>query len=457
MVKFLKDLAGVTKDSLEVGARVGTDWLTGPFKTDELLAKLEETRDELFVVNESLSAQEVERDTAIMDLKIMGAKAAVLNSLATEVAVFAPLAPTPEELDHIERTQKIYDPLEIAYLVTGGLYLVSLLPKLGAGAIKMITLGKFLKDAQNTRFLLGAAKVGKATAVLTVVIFLVETIIKMIHAKKLNEEIEASRVKLREEIQKAERAVALVTQERMETEALRKQMLDDAGVKTTKNFLAAMNDAIADVAADVALVKVARNLLRIGQSQDTVLRMIQLEPEVVERVARRLKIEEMLIAGDCNDMIATNSGAAPREIGLVSRLLTVRGDAARGYSDAELVERHAVTDAVAEMQIELATTELAKHWESLVKEPHLNNIAQDTLIPEAALQLMVAEVSARGQLWEGIPLEIVLEKNPLVARNRLQAMRKGLDADKAFAAATVMSQIEIAVHLRLPLSAVAAV
>ena len=56
MVKFLKDLAGDTKDAVASGAKTSAAWLSGPFKTDELMARLEETRIELAVANKALSA-----------------------------------------------------------------------------------------------------------------------------------------------------------------------------------------------------------------------------------------------------------------------------------------------------------------------------------------------------------------------------------------------------------------
>ncbi|MEM8979897.1 MAG: hypothetical protein AAGD04_10455 [Pseudomonadota bacterium] len=455
MVQFLKDLADNTKDAVSTGAKKSGNWLSGPFKTDALMAGLEEARIELSLANEALSAEEVERDTVIMDLRSMGAKAIVLGGLATEIAVFAPPPPTPEELEHLERSEEIYDPLEIAYLTTGSLFLVTLLPRIGAGVIKMITLGKFFKDASKSRFLLGVAKLGKATVVLTAVIFLVETIIKMIHAQKLNDEIEASRKKLKTEISKANREVARVSMEREEATALRTQMLEEAGVENVRAFLISMNEAIADVSADVAFVKVARNLLRIGQAPEMVEHIVQLEPDVIRRIARRLKIEEALIAGQAREEIAENQGIDAKEVDLVARILRVRGDAARGFSDAALVEHHMVSDALADMQIDLATTELAKHWNSLLTAPRLDEIAKDTLIPEEALVSLVAELKAHAQLWQGAELETVRAQNPQVPSNRLGAMSEALEANKAFAKATSMSPDDTAVHLRLPLSALA--
>ena len=198
-----------------------------------------------------------------------------------------------------------------------------------------------------------------------------------------------------------------------------------------------------------------RRQLETGQTPETVGLIVQLEPEVIQRIDRRLKIEQALISGDDVDAIGQDQSLDPREVALVARVLRVRGDAARGFSDTELVEHHSVSDAVADTQIDLATTELAKHWETLLSEKRLDTIAQDTLIPEHALLMLVPEMRAREQLWQGTPLETVLEQNPSVPRNRLEEMADSLTDDKAFFAASDLSPSDIAVQLRLPVSALA--
>lgn len=447
-------VAGAKSDVLK-GLDAGGDFLTGPFKTDQLLAGLEAARIELATANEELAVEEDARDLILADLRMMGAKTIVLTSLATEIALIAPPVSGSEEEAHLQRQKDFYDPLGHALLATGGVMLAAMLPGMAASTIKMVSMGRFLSKASKGKTLLRFSKVAKGTAVLATAIFLVETIIKMIHAEELNAEIKASREELREKIAKANRACAKVSLQRSEAEALRSEMLSEAGVKTVQEFLISMNQAIADVSAQAALVTVARNLLQAGQGTDLVTRLVQLDPEIVARIDRRLGIERALVAGETVTAIADETGADPFEVRVVDRVLAVRGDAARGFGDDALARRHGVTEAVADQQIEIADTELEKHWDGFPDGAVFADLARATLIPEDALRLLAAETLARADLWAGQTIEDVAAAHPDIASARIEALADDITDGRALVASGDLERDELAVKLRLPAVSIA--
>jgi hypothetical protein len=433
------------------GLKAGGAFLTGPFQTEGLLADLEAARIELDIANEELSVEQDSLNIVATDLRSMGAKTVTLNALMVEIALTAPPAPGREELEHLQRQEDIYDPLQTAFHFAGGAMLLSMLPGVAAATVKMVSMGRYLGSAAKGRTLLTLGKVAKGTAVLAGAIFLIETIIKMIHARKLNAEIEASRNALAEEIGKANRRFAQVRHDRLEGEALRAEMLADAGVETVQEVPVKMNEAISEVAAQAALVEVARNLIDSGQDKGMVAEIVQLEPEVVERIERRLGIEHALIAGGG----AEDIGAHPAELRVVERLLQVRGDAARGYDDAYLVERHGVTDAVADLQIELAEGALEDHWDGFPDAERFDLLSRDTLIPEDALRALAAEMPARSDLWAGKAIEDVAADHPELSRARIASLASQVETGRKRLAAGKYAPREQALMLRLPAGSMA--
>lgn len=447
------DLGDTAKDvssGILKGLKTSGDFLSGPFQTDALLARLEEARIELAQATETLRIEEDLRDAVLLDLRAMGAKTIVLTALMTQIALTAPPRPGPEELDHLKREDALYDPLNTAMMSAGGLMLAAMLPGVAASTIKMISMGKFLGNASKGKTLLRFGKPAKGTAVLAGAIFLVETIIKMIHAQKLNAEIEKSRRALKEKIGEANSAYGKVAFQRAEAEALRAEMLRDAGTATVQGFLVAMNQAIADVSAKAALIDVCRNLLHSGQDAQTVAMIVQFDIEVVERIQRRLLIEASVISGQ--DL------AGALDITLVERraterVLAVRGDAARGFDDAELVAVHGVTDAVADVQIEIAENALKRYWDQLPEIEDFDTLAAKTLIPAAALRLLCQEMPVRAALWSGQSLEEVARANTQAPPKRVEALALALAAGRDRLDRGGLPQDEAALHLRLPQTA----
>ena len=449
------ETAGNAKADVLKGLKAGGAFLKGPFRTDALLADLEAARMELGIAAEELSAEQDNLNLVVMDLRSMGAKVITLNALMVEIAITAPPQPGKEELDHMARQDEVYDPLQTAMHVAGGAMLLSMLPGVAAATIRMVSMGRYMSTAAKGRTLMTFSKIAKGTAILAGVIFLVETIIKMIHAKKLNAEIEAARDTLADEIGKANRRFATVRHDRIEGEALRAEMLADAGVDTVQEFFVSMNEAISDVAAHAALVEVARNLINTGQDAGIVAEIVQLDIEIVERIQRRLGIEKALIAGRGAQDIVQDLAIDPVELRVVERILEVRGDAARGFDDAYLVKRHGVTDALADLQIELAEGALETHWDSFPGADGFDELSRKTLIPQKALRSLAEEMPVRADLWAGRPIETVVADHQQVSRTRIDALGKEVADARERLAAGGYAPDEQELMLRLPAGSLA--
>jgi hypothetical protein len=322
----------------------------------------------------------------------------VLTTLMTAVALFAPPKPSAEETEHLQRQEDICDPLQIAFMSASGLMLAAILPGVVASTIKMVTMGMFLDKASKGKTPLRFGKLAKVTAVLAAAICLVETSIKMIHAKNLNAEIEKSRAALATEIGRGNSAYVKVSPERAEAEALRAEMLAGADAETVQDFLVSMNQAIADVSAQAALVDVARSLLQTRQDVALVAYIVQLDAEVAECIQRRLSIEQALMAGHATHDIVRDLGVAPFELRAVERVLAVRADAAHGFDDAALVERHGVTDAIADLLIDIAEGALKNHWERFADTMLFDDLARDPDPGERFVRSGTGNESARGAM-----------------------------------------------------------
>ena len=178
--------------------------------------------------------------------------------------------------------------------------------------------------------------------------------------------------------------------------------------------------------------------------------MTGLDAETVGRIAQRLAAEKALLKGGTVESVATETGLSGYRVRGIKRVLAVRGDAALGYDDDQLVARHKVSDAVADMQIDLVEDALEQHWDAIHGDGELAAISTATLIPLDALAALRAQIAAKAALWAGQDVASVAEAFPAVPHSRLEVLAKGLDEERDMVANGHREPHDYAVLLRLP-------
>lgn len=114
-----------------------------------------------------------------------------------------------------------------------------------------------------------------------------------------------------------------------------------------------------------------------------------------------------------------------------------------------------MTDAVADLQIELAEGALEDHWDGFPDAERFDLLSRDTLIPEDALRALAAEMPARADLWAGKAIEDVAADHPELSRARIASLASQVETGRKRLAAGKYAPREQALMLRLPAGSMA--
>lgn len=400
-------------DKAEDGFKSSVTWLSQPFKTDELLLRLETLRDTYGQMRVNVTTAETNLSILVNELHTIQAKFVALAALTTEmVETIPPLEPDGLEADYQFMKDKYYDPLSMYSTISSAVGVVSFIPVGAVYTLKFLSGGSMFSNAVSGvgkmgKFLKGAKFLGKATLALALVLFIIETAIKFIASQKTNKELRGKIKELDEAITDLEKYEAKLAVKQEMAEEIKQQALDEAGVLEVSEFLIRLNEEISQVAEQAAFVRLARRMLRMGQTVDQVEPIFQdLSKEAVHAIDLRLKIETALIAGKTFEEVTEATGATGFQIGAVQRVLEVRSDAVLGYSDEVLAKRHKVSDAVADMQIDLVEDGLKSNWLNVLGDGDLQLAAEELLVPVSALNQLRAQIPVKVAMWENRDLII---------------------------------------------------
>jgi hypothetical protein len=389
------------------GAKTAFTWLGQPLKTDELKAKLEGLRDEFIMLRSNVTTTETDLSSAINNLNALQAKFDAIGALTTEIfESMPPLEPDGWEAKFDEMKDKYYDPISTAYTVSAAVSVVAYLPVGAVHGLNWISGGSvFSKGVSGVgkmgKFLKGAKMLGKATVALSVVLFLVEIAIKLITAQKTNEELRTKIEELNAAVDELETIQAKMDVKIEIAEELLNKALREAGVDDPSEYLILLNEEIAAFAEKATYVKLARVMIRMGQPVEQIIPVFQqLDETALRAIELRIRIETSLVAGKTIDETMQATGASGFQVGTVVRILAVRADAVLGYTDDALARRHKVSDAVADMQINLVEDGLKKNWDGILGDAPLDPIAEDLLVSVTCLQTLRAQTPAKVALWE---------------------------------------------------------
>ena len=468
------------------GAKTTFTWLGQPFKTDELKLELEGLRVQYKGLRQEISSSETVLAIAVNDLEAIKAKFDAITLLSTEIVeAVPPLDPDGLEADFNEQKEKLYDPLATAYTIGSAAGLVFFLPPVAVHSIRWLSGGSAFSKAVSGvgklgKFIKYAKLAGKAAFVLAGVIFLVDTVIKMIAAGKTNEELRSKIAELDKAVEELKAVRAKISVKTDLAKSLLRTALEEAGVTNAADFLIILNEEIMAIAEHAAYIKLVRRMLRMGQTVEQVQPIFQqLDAKAIEAIATRIRIETELVAGKGPEDVDEITGATAFQVAAVQHVLKVRADAVLGYTDDALVRRHKVSDAVADMQIDLAEEGLKNHWAAVLSDADLTAAAEEILIPVEVLNTLRAQVPAKQMLWQyraaiseaddanddpemklhELPavvglLEKVGQKFPHVPADRLSAMADEVNEHSNLLEFTQTIKDEHAVMFRLPLNVI---
>lgn len=468
------------------------DFLGQPFETDALKAKVEGLRDEIRAKAEAQEVLITLLELNVADLTILKAKTDFLaNLMGRELDMFVPPEPEGVEKEYDAREKAFYDPLENVALGIGGiggaLYIgAKAIPFTLKGVVAITKISKLANWAGNAKWA-KAAKLGKSSVYLALAIVILEAALKMVSAKKINDHLRAREDELEEQIVQADLMLVRIETALAESRIQREKLLFDLGfgpfvapdhedypveiATAVSEYLRRANTSGEEITVNATVKKSVRNLVIMGQTPEAIVDLLgpiyeDVTLPMVQALARRVQAELLLLDGMEQDDIAREVGISTFQVAVIARVLRARADGARGYPDEVLSERYGISDAVADLQIDLAESAMAQVWDEIaLGSGDAVALSRTTLVPPEALADVMREVPARMDFLDGASPETVAANHPEISAERIAelhedmqvragAMLEDVAASQATRPLTDNQRLLFAVALRVPLSAI---
>lgn len=438
-------------------------FLSEPFNTDELKARLEQTRDALHA--KALLQTQLASELAIVEMDVMqvqGKSDYLMNLTGQTLDMFVPAPLDEVEMEFDRRKDEIYDPLKDAYTYGGavgaGVWMMGsvLLP----GAIKIVGFlarSKKIATLAKSAKLIKLAKIGKATVYLAVVIALLETALRMATAKKINDHLRKEQTKIEKQNREADQVLARYEVAIAQGRKLVQAFFDEVEVKDKAEYNRLMDEAIGEVAEQAAYSKMIRNMLRMGMDAERVATAAPIEIDAIRAIERRLNAELMLLEGQSREAVGKALQMTRYQVDLVARVLEVRADAMLGTDTDILITRHKVTDAVADLQTDIVEFGLVNLWTDVTGDGDPGTLAQTLLVEPASVAQLREEVRARSALLSGKSSEEVAEAHPSLDADRIAEMEAELELIRADVADSPLPAETLALEWRVTVSSIEAI
>ncbi|MEM9267732.1 MAG: hypothetical protein AAGA78_02180, partial [Pseudomonadota bacterium] len=435
-----------------------------PGKTDGLIAQLEMLQEEM----KELNTSQIEKQSILrsLDTQLQGiqAKAAYLEGLIAEtLEVLPPYDPTGAHADYEKMRSDVYDPINLFQLASGGVAIAALL---GVG-LQFVggTVVGYLFSSSGAQALAASATSGrlallsKAGVYAALAALAIGFIIKLFKASEINDELRGKLEEMQEQVDEARKVEAqfdvAISQAQTQLDAI----LASAGVADLQGFMDHMTEAFNEVADEKVHMGTARRLLRMGMTTQDILGIIKgLDPNTLAKIETRLNAEILLVQGEDPAKVGRDIGLSAFQITIFQRILAARADAVLGVEADALATRHAISPAVAEMQVERANNALEDHWELVDSDDAMGGLALKTLVPAQAFVQLREILDAKQALSDGQSLDEVTAAYPDLNPEDLALWSERLETRKAEAASLAsagqMNRSDVAARLRLPLSLV---
>ncbi|MEO1773400.1 MAG: hypothetical protein AAFS07_00470 [Pseudomonadota bacterium] len=384
-------------------------FLFQPFQTDALMAEVTMLRNELVEMGHTQQglAGDLTRVSNTL-LMIEEKNTFLLHLLEQTFDVFVP--PDPEKLEaaHAEKKTEQYDKLQTAMAYTG------------AGALGLLLAGKVVLPglAAVTGFVTGSSRIaaygsaskfsrlaaaGKAAVALVIVIGVIEMLLRMRDAKKINDHLREKRDEIETQIAEADDLLADHRFAIKEANRRLEMILTEAGYpEDLDGYLGRFETTLRDIGHQRGHLLTARNMLRMGMPKADIRFAIDtLDPAVLDSIEKRLNAEIMLIQGVDPAEVSRRLELTTFERKAIELVLAARGATAAGMPMAQIVETHGVTPAIADLQQDIIDQRIARHWAAIDSDAPLGPVANALLIPEPGLAQLRAELAAKRALAAG--------------------------------------------------------
>lgn len=453
-------------------------------KTDDLKAKLEVLREDIRARQSTFSVEMMALDAAVNDLTKMEEKTDfVVAQLEQISSITTPAPPSDAEVASDALDKYFTDPVFLASTgmgaVGGGMMVVGGIGKVVSKRFgPKVKLGKAAKAGKATKFV-KFLKVGKGVAGLGAALAMVELAVGMVSAQKINKQLKKDKAALNKHIDEADAEIKELRGIRKDAEAAVRSLLDEAGVAdgldaefdtaeaaaeaheaAISGYLRHMNDAIAQLSAQTAKVRMVRKMVLSGALEpDMIADMTEVDETVVSSIAERVAVELALVSGRSVVEVARDSGLLSEQVLEIEGVVRARNEAVAGEDPERIAELVQVTEAVVQGEDEATMPLLASSWGAIEADDDLEAIGRKAVVAASALSRLRSELRAKTELAGGIDPAAVAQS----ANRSIEAVSAwGVDVAEARADIAILKRdgklgkpALMAAQMRMPLALVA--
>ena len=415
-------------------------FITAPFATDELRAKVAEDKLKLEGIEAEYALRRDEFVSLCGDLTVMEEKSGFLERQIVRSMTIFDLPPDGDHAREMARGERVYDALMWTGTLTGAASGVLLIVgKMGiartvkasmavrsVGTMKKIKAGaKLGRSATGAgRAVIGAAnaarvtratqaaklgkfgklaKLGKATGILSAAVVLIDVGLRMASAAKMNQYFIDQSAEINAVIAQANGALTALNDGIAEGKAMRAKMLEDAGCASVVAYLDHLNRAIADVGRLNARRALVRRMLIDGMDATMAARYSELPESDVSELARKLRVDQALLAGTPVADIARAQSVSASRVDILSRLFGARLALLDGVEPDGVADQFGLSDVSVSGVATSLARDLRQAWALFARGESAADVAAATVLPEAAMSALATELAAKRRLLEGEP------------------------------------------------------
>ncbi len=376
-----------------------------PGKTDQLLHDLEVQRSALQTLHADSVQKGIALSEVVSDLQLMEEKTRFFAQMVDKTqGVFVPPPMGEAEIGMLAIQQLVFGNLSkfsnIAGLLAAPL-VVDVVFRAGLHVGRISKVGRVSRMMSHARYA-KVMKFAKGAVVLAVAAEAAGMIIGMVASKQMNDQLRAELADLRKKTAKGRKDFKQLEAGLADAKAQRDEMLAQAGVATSEEYVRTINEALAQMGRQKANFDTARRMVQHQMPDAVILSMLDgMTDAALTMIKRRLQAEQSLAAGADPSQVAVQMGLSPEQVAEIAVVIAGRDALVRGAGLEEVAATIAIGPGLLDDIDDMLDEALPDHWPEIEASTPLDELAAKLLLSEAALLDLRCELQGKTQIAAG--------------------------------------------------------
>lgn len=311
-------------------------------KTDALLSALEDQRTALETLHADSVKMGIELSEVVSDLQLMEEKTVFFAEMVDKTqGVFVPPLKGNAEIGMRAIQKYVFGNID-KFSTAAGLLAAPIVLDIAFSVGKHFgAIGKYgrvshmMKGAKYAKVM----KFAKGAAVLAFAAEAAGPVINLVSSKQMNDQLRTELAELQKKTAKGRKDFQLLEAGLADAKAQRDEMLAQAGVQTSEDYVRVINEGLARLGSQKANFDTARRMIQKKLPEDMILSMIDgMTAEILGVIKLRLQAEIMLAAGATRADVAATLGLDADQVAEIALVVETRNALVRGLTLEQVAE-----------------------------------------------------------------------------------------------------------------------